>query len=699
MKRYLQIVLISFFLIAAVIFFNLYQREKNEKCISAADLGKSYFLPPLSFNFTQSTPVIYPKLTRPINNIGYLREIISEWKWDKSIENNWEFLLNKRIIILQKLKAEIVGNYDNVAQLIDWYKTNIPEDWEFWKFKEKESWEASLAEYYSVLENEINFINQKVNDEAEKTKIASEIYGVMLTHKNDLGWVFRNLPLEEKERIYLKRIVEDVFKSLFGKVRDIVLVDDYDGFYYSIFPITSTKDFGNYNLWFETEWYGGNQNQTISVELWKTSRPEFKQLTVNDRYGLSLGQININENTKQLAVKINLPKNANNSQPPRILFKKIIDPLRKAEILKIDQKRSNISLLFFRGFILFSVFSSYLTFIFLRKLKFFKQRLSANFLESNKRKYSFIFVTLFAFGVFLGWKNWDFLAIITFFFLTIISFIWNLSSSISFLIAFFLMVSSLIMMILKKENRFEILSIFSFFIVLLGTLQMLFEDFRNKIFKVEKAKVLGDIVNTFFSVIASTSLILVIIGIVYEVLFYRDYYRKKFLSIFISSVTTKMIGLWILGIVLIWLFVAVLKKVKFIKKICLNNNISFKIISLTVLFVAFWRFDPKLFEYLRSSFEHNPHIFDIIPTEGTQGSTIEVQGHNFRDSGTVFLNGVQQKILDWSNKKIIIELTDELSDSGLLKVSNSFEGKSLESNNLIFTFIDTFPPAEIELDL
>jgi len=710
MKKFLTLLLIIPSLVISIVFLCLYKKESiKEK--DAPSLVNSYFLSPISFDFSQPVAVVYPKINRPIDEVDYLREVLSEGKWRDSEGNNWEFLLNKRIIILQKyLKAEIVGNYKNVDQLVQWYKEVRPKSWEFWKFKDCESWEANLAQYYLIFNNEIDFLKNNIGDEAEKTETVKRLLGIMLTHKKDLDWVFKDWPLSDDEKIYLRKMRDDIFEELSGESRTILSVSDDGKLYYSVLPIISSQNFGKYNLWFETAWHDGKE-RFVEAEIWGNFLPVLKRFTVLDRYGLSVGQITITGETKQLAIKIKPPENLNYSEPPRLLLKKAPDDVSHNLSDDINFKTVNFKRLYLLGFVIFFALFSIISFVYLKnyyfvlkhfclkRVNFKKEILLSKLSKVAERQNSFVLITIYIAGVFFKWRDWDFLAVLTFFFWTGMSFFWNFNVMISLIIALFLMIASLVMMKVTIQNTFETLSIYSYFFIFSFVLQASFEGFRKKIFGNNKNSLIGDIVNTLFLTTVAIFFLLVSIKLLKEVLFYKDYFGKDFAKNFYSIFWIRFVVLWGSGIILLKILISVLNKISFVRKITASSGISLKILLLTILFAAFWRLDTKLYDYIRRPFENNPYIIYVNPAKGTQGSIIEITGHSFREEGSVILNGANQKIISWKDKNIVFELTDEFSDSGLLKVVNSFDGETLESNSTMFTFIDTSPPAEKELDL
>lgn len=755
-----------FFLSLPVLFLSfLLFKENNRKNLDMAvfqDLAnedKNYYLSPINLDFSTADLINYVSRKRPVSNIDHLREFVNDIKINKNIDKNWVFLTTKRIEILQgSTMSYFFGNYESLDQLISWHKENRPKDWEFWKYKELESWEGSLAEFYSLTEKEINFIERTAGSKTEMIERLVLVSGVLHQHQKRLDWITEDWPMTKEEREYLKPIYKEIISGLFKKIYEIVPEYQPNVYIYSIRPIIEEKNFGQYNLWFETNWFGKDKVELLA----EISDPDTREENyfVEDRYGISIGNISIVPETKELAVKIQLPKDSVIDAQPKIWLKRITysgntsriqaDKLSESkyrirtENLSSGQEKSLLEIkkvgwilkeknrlsdgffeyifidwskyIYLSVFIIFLILSLLLGLNYLEKVDLlelvinFKKKLFLivksffSFVSSKvkvSKANSSILVIIYTAGVLLVGKNWDFLAIWTFVFLTIFSSIWELSSNIHFVSALFLMMSSPVLIFIKREDRVETLAIFSFFLLLSGAIQKVREERRKDIVKIEKGLLLKEVIGSFFQFFLLVMIIAIILNLSMEYFFYKDFFGNNFIHELLVKIPLKIICLWLAIVILFDLIFHFLNK----KLVGLNDffekkGFSMNMIFILLLFLSFSVANFFILRKIRESFEFKPYILRISKSSAAPGTLITIYGHNFLENkGKALLNGTEQIIKHWEDQKIVFEVTDEFSSDGKVQVVNNYERKVIESNGIPFTFIDTSPPAEFELDL
>lgn len=120
-----------------------------------------------------------------------------------------------------------------------------------------------------------------------------------------------------------------------------------------------------------------------------------------------------------------------------------------------------------------------------------------------------------------------------------------------------------------------------------------------------------------------------------------------------------------------------------------KNKWFFLVISLLVLYFG----SRHIFWKIRDRFEFFPYITRINYDIASRYSYVIIFGHNFRNMpfrGKVSINDREQKIIEWSDEKIIIETDPIMSNSGDLIIANDYGfGKGIESNIFKFTYFDS----------
>ena len=123
-----------------------------------------------------------------------------------------------------------------------------------------------------------------------------------------------------------------------------------------------------------------------------------------------------------------------------------------------------------------------------------------------------------------------------------------------------------------------------------------------------------------------------------------------------------------------------------------DNRIQNKL-SVIIFLLILSYFQGMIITSGRKTFVGRPYIFYISPSSAKVGEEVKIMGKNFfklnqEIIGKVMLEGVQQKVVRWDNEEIVVEITDEFSDTGPMHIIINKDKKIFESNKIGFTLID-----------
>ncbi len=173
-------------------------------------------------------------------------------------------------------------------------------------------------------------------------------------------------------------------------------------------------------------------------------------------------------------------------------------------------------------------------------------------------------------------------------------------------------------------------------------------------------------------------LLLIWVRFIREVLFYRSFFEEFFLFQFYHRVLIWLLAFW--GCCL-----AVILATRLKRKI-------FGHLVTVILLIFVWRVDLKIFSKAREGFEFRPYTLRIKPNIASRYMEVEITGRNFQDMpfrNKVLIDGREQRIKSWVDKRIVIEIDPSLSTSGDLKIVGYYGNRGmLQSNPIFFTFFD-----------
>lgn len=727
--------------------------------------GENYYLTPANLDFSTFGLVNYPfAKKRPFSLLGYFREFIKDGRKFSDINKNWLYLSSKRVSIVQYsgAKFEILNNYKDIGQFEDWEKDKEPKSWEFWNYSKVDTWEGSLEELFFVLKKRAANINEAKIAKYRKIDQLVELAGVVSQHQKRLDWIIGDLPRTEEERKYLLGISRDIFKNISEEIGKNLPVYEQGVFQYSVKQVIENRNYGVYDIWIDTNWLGNEEKTTFSVEIKDFGFSVRKEVfEAKNRYGIKVGKIGIKEGMDDLVLvlrilglkgpidkspKIWVKKVANfPGEEPKIAFEKtgknsykvllknvslekerrffnskdfgwrvirkkylennVVEVLLKNQLGKFWVILSLVfflNLLFFLKSLIVSPKSANTFYLrgFFQLLRMIIANLLIGVFSLNVR-YSFLFVYLLIIGLFFAGKDASQYSVMIFVFWILNSFIWNLDSRFSYIIALFLLLPCPVILFLKKEYIAETLAILSFFFLLSGAARQHSENTCPDSEKTDWNKFRVMIINNFFGVI-----FLGIFSVIYlftkrELAFYKDFFRQNYLREFLGKLPIKIFLVWFLFyLVLVTIFKfyekLFVKKIKLKKEYQLKKRLFFILLLLSLL-----AGEKIVFCDSRKAIMHKPYILGITPSAAKMGEEVKIYGHNFVDlpvenGGWVFLDGVEQTIKKWKNEEIVFLVADEFSNTGLLNISNMYGGKLIKSNSVEFEYIDTVKSEEPE---
>ncbi len=188
-----------------------------------------------------------PFISRELDDFFYtfvlLREKFELWK----IKNNPDQYLDFSLLYVSKRIFEL----DKFEKGISVLKTKWeePKIWEFYKFKNYNSWEANLARYEKGMGQLIEWVAKSSMPESWQDASRIKINEQLLQHEVRLQGIIKNSNTKEDEKTYLLSLAKRTFASVFNKLA----LDIYDPFTikYSL-NIPKNQD-GEYEVYLKKE--------------------------------------------------------------------------------------------------------------------------------------------------------------------------------------------------------------------------------------------------------------------------------------------------------------------------------------------------------------------------------------------------------------------------------------------------------------
>ncbi len=196
--------------------------------------------------------------------------------------------------------------------------------------------------------------------------------------------------------------------------------------------------------------------------------------------------------------------------------------------------------------------------------------------------------------------------------------------------------------------------------------------------------------------------VLIINRLVKEILFYHDFFRNSFLYQINHRVTPKILSFWssVIFFILMFLFLrkSIYRKVDYLNKRKKTFEWFVVVSLMTVVFFG----NKKIFLLERDKFEFRPYIQRLSVDISSRYSEVIIYGRNFREmpfKGKVFINDKVQRVNNWGDREITIEIDPIQSETGELKMVNDYGfGNGIESNKIGFTYFDSRKSSKTDED-
>lgn len=647
--------------------------------------GKDYIINPFNFSLESGKKYIPPKIIRPLRTSKYLFELWNE----RGLSDDFGYLSAKRIEILYELgnSAKIVGNYKDLESLLKWKDKMWPKKYEFWRFSEEDSWEASLAEYYQLTSLMIENID-KNNSETEKTKDLIDMAAVIFQQKEKIEYRISSLQKKPEEKLYLSSISKDIFSSLQEKYITRISPDKDYLYQFSVLPLINKKDVGNYFVWLDLpDPLADNNDVTLvyrDTKLIVTGSKNSKNVLI--------GKLTIDDKNEWIKLKFskNFIKGENN-----VGFKLYLKNDENSEKINVSpngKNKSSFVLSIIKIFVVLTLIII-LSAVFNKKIKLIL-KLVANsrfgFIDFLQ-KITPLIICCFVLSIIVVSDNVEMIIIRSFIFWTIIAVVWNIYSGITFFGAFILLLLCPYLIARKnKEDLAETYAIIAYFLFISGTIQIALQDFfKNK--KFNKSNFFKGTVIFLTTTIIGFIFYKLIITFRSELNYYSYYFGNEFVYEFKNRFYLKIPILSGLLIVLYLLIFIYSKKLRF--KINIVDNILDLILPYLLLIITLTSF-LQISRYLlfreRKEFMNKPIILSVVPDHAFIGEEVKIIGKSFLDQskkGKVLLNGQEQNVAVWDDETIVFKVDENLSTSGDLVVSNQYGEKKTWTNSNEIDFI------------
>ncbi len=215
--------------------------------------------------------VRYPYVSTPLSNekkyflINLLEHLdLKQKKYDQL------FFASKRLAELSKwrnnIPIKLKNNRNNLTkilttkELLIWWGKNKPKIFEFNKYSNYNSWEATLARYYLLY-------NKAINKSKKDNLELKQEYGYLKKHQQYLSSVIFNSFKSNQDKIYLQSLADNIFSSLEKKLTKQIKIPQQNKIQYSLNNIVKEKEWGTYQLTIDLKTYPNLKDIPITIKL------------------------------------------------------------------------------------------------------------------------------------------------------------------------------------------------------------------------------------------------------------------------------------------------------------------------------------------------------------------------------------------------------------------------------------------------
>lgn len=206
---------------------------------------KEYRLTPQKNLFFFNKFVFYPEAKVSPSSTGYYLLALKEGEEIKEGFHDQLYFASKRMTELHVFGKDlpILRNFKSVDDFKKWWREKQPTLFNSSGFG---SWEAGLARYLNLLEEDISLTEKKPNISQEDWL---EIYNNVKQHHDNLRSLILTLPKTEEEKKYLSAVAQEISNFLFFRLKNYLISPEPSQPEYLLSQIIEEKNWGRYKVW------------------------------------------------------------------------------------------------------------------------------------------------------------------------------------------------------------------------------------------------------------------------------------------------------------------------------------------------------------------------------------------------------------------------------------------------------------------
>lgn len=244
----------------------------------------------------------YPFVSTKVGSLKYfITNFLEVVNQRQNIQNKLVFTYaGKRISELEKWGNDIpvLGKIHTLPKLTSWWLKQKPAWWQIHKFHHFNSWEASLARYDLLWEEELRMINQ-----VEPKNIANTIMtlkGYARNHQRKINLIIYNSNKSQQEKKYLFNVTNEIYTDLNKQLDSYIPEYSLSTIDYSLNNLHQDKEYGMYDLSLIMEDFPSYLNSNPSLKI--NNAINLERFTTENL--LSFKNIIINEKSRNLQLKL-----------------------------------------------------------------------------------------------------------------------------------------------------------------------------------------------------------------------------------------------------------------------------------------------------------------------------------------------------------------------------------------------------------